>query len=380
MNRAVIGLGFGDEGKGLVIDWLCSQSPNLVVRFNGGHQAGHTVVDGNYRHVFSNFGSGTLKKVPTYWSKFCTVEPRGLLKEFALLKDNGYSPRIYIDNDCPITTPYDMWHNQSNAHHGSVGVGFGSTIAREEKFLSLTFRDLFYEDVFVEKFSNIRAYYGIDQVSKPVYTEFLKACCDISNHIDGIYGIDGLPVLPATRTYEGAQGLLLDQHYGFFPNVTRSNTGTKNILELCDDPIQYYLVTRAYQTRHGKGFMSNENLPHKIRENDLETNKEHHYQGKFRRSLLDVSLLEYAIQKDNKLRSTHRNWLNLVITCLDHIVDDYKFTYHKKVYEFISESDFVQRISEILGIDNVYLSHGDQAKDIIKYHRKVSSVGRASDR
>ena len=86
--------------------------------------------------------------------------------------------------------------------------------------------------------------------------------------------------------FEGSQGLLLDQHHGFFPNVTRANVGLENVESFTglNDIYEVYLVTRAYQTRHGNGFMTNENRPHNITENIEETNKEHEYQGKFRRS------------------------------------------------------------------------------------------------
>ena len=72
-NFVIIGLGFGDEGKGLITDYFCSKLKNpLVIRFSGGHQVGHTVIYNDIRHMFSNFGSGTLRNIPTYWSKFCT--------------------------------------------------------------------------------------------------------------------------------------------------------------------------------------------------------------------------------------------------------------------------------------------------------------------
>ena len=68
---AVIGLGFGDEGKGSVVSYLTKACDSTIVaRFSGGHQVGHTVCTNNTRHVFSNFGSGTLNGTPTYWSKF----------------------------------------------------------------------------------------------------------------------------------------------------------------------------------------------------------------------------------------------------------------------------------------------------------------------
>ena len=131
--KIVLGIGFGDEGKGMTVDRLCSHSPDdtLVVRFSGGHQVGHTVVRDEYRHVFSNFGSGTLRGVPTYWSQYCTVEPIGLLRELSILKQENINPILYIDAKCPITTPYDIEYNrkiESKNMHGSCGVGFGTTL------------------------------------------------------------------------------------------------------------------------------------------------------------------------------------------------------------------------------------------------------------
>src|SRR5690606_12238557 len=108
VGKAVIGIGFGDEGKGITTDFLCSRSRNpIVVRFSGGHQAGHTVVLNGVRHVFSNFGSGTLRGAPTYWAKYCTVNPIGIINELDSLIKKGITPKLYIDEKCPITTPYD---------------------------------------------------------------------------------------------------------------------------------------------------------------------------------------------------------------------------------------------------------------------------------
>lgn len=105
-NKAVIGLGFGDEGKGLFTDYLCSQSANpLVVRFSGGQQAGHTVVRDGIRHVFSNFCAGALQGAPSYFSKFCTIDPIGIVNELTVLLDKGVEPLLFIDTNCPVTTP-----------------------------------------------------------------------------------------------------------------------------------------------------------------------------------------------------------------------------------------------------------------------------------
>lgn len=81
--KVIIGANFGDEGKGLMTDYFCNKCDNpIVVRFNSGAQAGHTVVtpDGN-RHVFGHFGSGTFNNTPTFLSKYFVVNPLSFLKE-----------------------------------------------------------------------------------------------------------------------------------------------------------------------------------------------------------------------------------------------------------------------------------------------------------
>lgn len=365
-NNIVIGLGCGDEGKGLVVDWLCSKdSILLVIRFSGGHQVGHTVVIEDKTHIFSNFGSGTLRGIPTYWSKYCTVEPIGLVNELELLLSKGINPLLYIDAKCPITTPMDISHNQDSEetnNHGSMGVGFGSTIEREEKHYSLIFSDLFYPNILDEKLRLIRRYYNEDMFC--INKDFYESCKILINspQIKKVYD------LPEEYNYicEGSQGLLLDQNFGFFPNVTRSNTGCKNAIEILkDSDPDIYLVTRAYQTRHGNGFMTNENMPHNILDNPLESNVENKYQGKFRKSLLDVSLLEYGINKDNYIRNSDKK--NLVITCLDSVINEYRFTYKGEICLCIDEDDFIKRISNILNITNVYISRSNKSENIRRF-------------
>lgn len=377
MNKIVIGLGFGDEGKGLFTDYLCSQSPNsLIIRFSGGHQAGHTVVTDNVSHVFSNFGSGTLRGAPTYWSKYCTIEPIGLLKELKILQEKGIDPLLYIDERCAITTPLDMIFNQGKEivnSHGSCGVGFGATIRREEHYYSLTFMDLFYPDVFKTKLKAIQNFYKI----KEDLTEFIECCQSLISKSNIIRTFSFPTKKFDNYIFEGSQGLLLDQHFGFFPNVTRSNIGCKNVVDLLngknysvEENFELYLITRAYQTRHGHGFMTNEEILYNgIIDNSLETNQDNKYQGNFRKSILDLSLLEYAINKDEYIKKSKGK--NLVITCLDHLYLDYRFTYRNKVYYYADEKSFVTAISTILNISNVYLSRTNNSKNIIKYNEKI---------
>ena len=371
---AVIGLGFGDEGKGITIDYLARRTYDpLVVRYCGGQQAGHTVVTADKRHVFSNFGSGTLDGAPTYWSKYCTIDPIGIVNELNDLRQKGFDPELYIDERCPVTTPYDMYHNQHdqlNISHGSVGVGYGATIAREEAHYHLTFGDLFNSFVGANKLGQIALYY-MKQKNVPALSlvRFMECVGTITNYkkIKSCYGIPNAGNRNNDYIFEGAQGLMLDQNIGFFPNVTRSNTGTTNITDMGIYP-SLYLVTRAYQTRHGSGAMSNDDIVHSIYHDPNETNVKHDYQGAFRRSLLDVDLLEYAMSKDSWIRQCPSNMKTLVITCLDHIKKDgYRFTHKGKIIECGNEMSFVDALSKRLGIKKVLISSSSISENINEF-------------
>lgn len=362
--KAIIGLGFGDEGKGLFTDYLSSREPDsIVIRFNGGQQAGHTVASGSFHHVFSNFGSGTFRGIPSYFSSHCTVYPVAIIRELDILLSKGVNPVLYIDNLTPVTTPYDIAYNHKNSLHGTVGVGFGATLQREENFYSLKFIDLFYPYILEKKLESIRSYY--QDFRNLDLTDFFHSVEKIKNSRN-IINTDGIPSGFKSFIFEGAQGLLLDQNIGFFPFVTRSSTGTKNILNLIGEKeIDLYLVTRAYQTRHGSGPLSNESIPNNIKISINETNIENQYQGKFRYGILDLSLLEYAITRDKYIKSSKNK--NLVITCLDHIESEYRFTYNNKILYSKNEMDFISKISEILNIKEIFLSRTEFSENIEKY-------------
>lgn len=360
ISKIIVGLQFGDEGKGLVTDYLCSQTKNpLVIRFCGGQQAGHTVVNNKLRHVFSNFGSGTLKGIPTYWSKYCTVDPIGIVNELIILKEKGVDPFLYIDKICPVTTPYDKVHNQNNRinnTHGTVGVGVGSTIEREKAGYSLLFKDLFYPEILNIKLELIKDYYKQGDNHKQ-----FKDYCHYIIYSKNVKLGKFLPIKKYNCIFEGAQGLLLDQNFGFFPHVTRANTGTRNVIDMGYKP-KIYMVTRAYQTRHGNGPMTNENIPHNIRINPDETNGEHPYQGIFRRSLLDLDLLLYGIDRDDYIKQSKDK--TLIITCLDHVKNEYRFTHKGNIVCCTDENEFITRIKDILNIDKVLTSRSPYSDNI----------------
>jgi len=341
----VLGCLFGDEGKGSTVNYLSNQLYDpLVVRFSGGHQIGHTVVQNGKRHVFSNFGSGTLSNVPTYWSEYCTINPLALIKECNKLETLDVHPDLFIDGNAMVTTPFDIIRNQgveTFQKHGSVGVGFGTTIQRNDDHYHLFARDLLFPKIRDAKLNNIRYLYykhtrnghpeQIEKLDKLV-EEFKAACDFVANRFN--IETDATHILNSNNLiFEGSQGILLDMQYGFFPNVTRAYTTSRNAFELINkhglsnSDIETYYITRAYQTRHGNGFMSNEDMDLSyIKENPLETNVENQYQGALRKGVLDINMLEYTISCDAK----YNKFLNpkkLVITCLDQVPDEIPVTY-----------------------------------------------------
>ncbi len=356
----IVGLGFGDEGKGLATDFLCLQHPNpLVIRHNGGQQAGHTVVtsDGK-RHVFSNFGAGTLRGVPTYWSVFCTFLPGSFLKEYAALQSLGVQPRVFIDKLCAVTTHYDVLYNQAlettrgNSRHGSCGLGFGATVERHELSpVKLFAQDLCFPEFGLLKLKAIREYYRQKLQNLPGFDfhsfdhdaadqHFLKTVEQLLtlNKQNALEFVAAAQIFAKnnswqTFVFEGAQGVLLDMDFGFFPHVTRSNTCAKNALILVKEHLQNQLasteifyITRAYQTRHGQGPMTHENAPLSLIHNENETNQYNEHQGSFRVSPLDVDLLNYALQCDDNY--SYGLTKNLLITCVDQL-DSQRVPYFK---------------------------------------------------
>ena len=336
----VIGLGFGDCGKGSFVNYLCGKSKDsIVIRFSGGHQVGHTVVIGDKRHVFSNFGSGTLQGIPTYWSEYCTIDPVGIYNEGTDLRKSGITPRIIFNANAMVTTPFDTLKNinlNNGNNHGTVGVGFGTTIQRNEDHYRLFVRDLQYPAIRDAKLKLLQEkYYGYispdNSKTKMMIEKFKTACDDLVSCYDVVNRLD--INIANNLIFEGGQGIMLDMDYGFFPHVTRSNTTSKNAIEIIKklgiEPnyknITTYYVTRAYQTRHGNGPMTNElHDTSYIKVNPLETNVNDGYQGVFRKSPLDLDMLKYAVECDEFHNPYSKK--AIVITCLDQVPENIPVT------------------------------------------------------
>lgn len=345
--KAVIGLGFGDEGKGVTVDWLCSlaTSPTTVVRYSGGHQAGHHVVHPDKQHIFSNLGSGTLRGAATAWEECCTVEPVGLSREWKILSDLGHEPLLYLNPKCPITTPFEIEQNGrciTTKKHGSCGVGFYATLKREHEGKHILVEDLYHQDIFEMKVRMLdKDSYYLNRYS---VESFFAACDWIRNNprIKMVQDIEAQEYI-----FEGSQGLLLDKDIGFMPHCTPSNVGMNQLAKLYpNDTFTPYYVTRCYQTRHGNGPMT-DHRPGFVINNEGETNVSTGTQGVFRKSILDVPLLRYALAKDGGPRGA------LVVTCLEHL-PTYAF-YDNGYKEFIKPEHFCEELSRRLGILHVFM-------------------------
>lgn len=351
----VVGLGFGDEGKGRTTQFLAEESPNesLVIRFNGGQQAGHTVClpDGR-RHVCSQVGAGTLQGAATYWSSFCTIDIGALLKEWQALQALGISPKLYWDFHCPLTTHYDILFNRLQEEqrgakrHGSCGMGFGTTIERHHfSPVKLHAFELAYPEIIAYKLPKIRAYYeqrcrelslleafmqyehdGADEIFLEQVEEINLLLVSKSVHLLNA------PEIFTSKEYkhfifEGAQGILLDMDFGFFPHVTRSHTTSRNAMHLIHTYLKeklqnapdLYYITRAYLSRHGAGYLPHEDFTFPLQHTEAETNTYNPYQEHFRKSPLQVSLLNYALDCDRSFTLDIPK--HLVLTCIDQMPD-----------------------------------------------------------
>ncbi|KFF04769.1 adenylosuccinate synthetase [Flavobacterium reichenbachii] len=319
--KIVIGLGFGDEGKGTTTDFLSQQNPDaVVIRFSGGQQAAHTVMIGDKKHVHSSFASGALRGLPSYFTEHCTIHPTFLFNERTELKEQNGNVELHLHPLAKITTPFDVWQNRKNVknlEHGTCGKGVGATMKRHESPYKLFAIDLIApRQMLIEKLKGIAYFYGFLDG-----TQIQQELDDFLHAIDKIeWKISDYSYLKSFETliFEGSQGILLDMDHGVFPNVTYANTTSKNAFEVCKflniEEIEMFYVTRNYATRHGNGWMSNENEI-ALKNNEEETCVFNEYQKELRFGDLDYDLLNYALQLDAAYITSNKK--NLVVTCLD---------------------------------------------------------------
>ncbi|MFA1539164.1 adenylosuccinate synthetase [Actinomadura monticuli] len=325
----VVDLGFGDAGKGTVVDHLCTADPvalggrppraagarvvAAVVRFNGGAQAAHNVVlaDGRH-HTFAQFGSGTFTRgVRTHLSRFMLVDPLALAAEAGHLRALGVRDaldRLTVDGDAPLTTPYHRAANRAReiargaARHGSCGMGVGETasyaLAHEDAPRA---GDCLSPARLRRRLAAVRDWYrdtfpgGGDVPDAGACADAFAAFGERVRIVGGGH-LRGL-LRGGNVVFEGAQGVLLDEWHGFHPYTTWSTTTFANAEALLAEAGASAVrlgVLRAYATRHGPGPFVTEDpaltagLPDRH-------NGAGRWQGAFRVGHLDTVALRYAL-------------------------------------------------------------------------------------
>ena len=400
---AVIGANYGDEGKGLMTDYFAARDPlkSLVVRFNGGAQAGHTVEippeDPAFakRHVFHHFGSGTFAGATTYLGPRFIVNPILFNREYQEIKNT--LPKVYVNSKSLVTTPYDMlinqWLEKSRGlnRHGSCGVGIHETEFRDQ-FTTLRVSDLYNDDLLHGIITFIRQKYipnRLNELNIPETPEikkilnssefagkFMDECRDFKAQVE-LVGTKYIFDKFETIIFEGAQGLLLDQDFGRFPYVTHSNTGLKNVVELIreskidpsldENTLNVCYVTRWYMTRHGEGPFPNEYGSKPMYPTMIDrTNETNEWQGELRYGFLDLNDLHARIEFDRTkyLPSHYWHQIQLAITCLDQ-AERNKF-YHDGVMWDFPMTRFLQTLQEEMMLDKLYGSYGPSRNKVVE--------------
>lgn len=348
----IAGLGLGDEGKGAHVDLLTRKhDASLVCRYNGGAQAAHNVVlDDGTHHTFAQFGSGTLAGARTHLSRFMVVNPFSLFAEaehLALVMSLSLEQvlaRLTVEGEALVTTPFHMAANRIREYlrdkkrHGSCGMGVGETrvhaLAHPEEALRAVDLDWRLPFTVIEKLQKIQARYsaefkealqGLDSqdglgiewgyLSNP---ETLRRCTDEFLLFSRRVRVVGSSYLEEelrkdeTIIFEGAQGVLLDESFGFQPYTTWSNVTFANALKLLEGSptvVRKVGILRGYATRHGAGPLVTEEPGWTLKSDH---NKWGPWQESFRVGHFDLVQAHYAL-------AVVKGVQEIAMSCLDHL-------------------------------------------------------------
>lgn len=353
-TKIVLGFAFGDEGKGRTIHKLCREALQLnkkplVIRYSGGPQCGHRVVHNDVSHVFASFGSGSLLNVPTkYLGGY--IDPISMFLEYRELLSLGLKiPYPIISKECMFITHYDIMYGRNDSKilsDGTCGKGIFPTFKR--------YNDKLFGG-FIPNYKNISEYLELcrDYYNYPknnyLDRRYIQYFNEIMNHQEEP-DYDCL-------IFEGSQGLLLDMEHGFMPHCTPSKVGLNGIpKKYLTEDTEVYLVTRPYLTRHGNGYEPKYGeLVNNTFTLEEPTNLDSGYQGKFKRGIFDVDLLNIAIKRHNLI--DYNVEYNLVLTHMDCVKHDYIYFLNKEEIYGGSVDSFLIAINNNLNLKfsrNIY--------------------------
>jgi adenylosuccinate synthase len=274
-NVVVIGTQWGDEGKGKVVDWLTEHAQG-VVRFQGGHNAGHTLVIGDKKTVLRLIPSGILRPdVRAYIGNGVVLSPSALLQEIAELESAGIEVRrrLSISPACPLVLPHHVALDQAREASmgetkiGTTGRGIGPAYEDKIARRALRVQDMFHPDRFAAKLLPLLEYHNfvLTQYHKRDAVPFRKTLDDtlaLAPQLKPMVADVAALIQDARHRgdsllFEGAQGALLDIDHGTYPYVTSSNCLAGAAAPGCGigpQLLDYVLgIVKAYTTRVGTG-------------------------------------------------------------------------------------------------------------------------------
>jgi adenylosuccinate synthase len=274
-NVVVVGSQWGDEGKGKIVDWLSEQA-DIVVRFQGGHNAGHTLVIDGATYKLSLLPSGVVRggKLSVIGNGV-VVDPHALLGEIAQLKTQGVAvtpDNLRIAENAPLILPLhqelDAFRESSNANTriGTTKRGIGPAYEDKVGRRAIRFMDLADLPSLGQKIERLLAHHnalrrgnGLDEIdAKAIYDDLAALAPKILPYMDAVWSLLDRKVREGKRIlFEGAQGALLDIDHGTYPFVTSSNTVAAQAATgsgVGPGAIDFVLgICKAYTTRVGEG-------------------------------------------------------------------------------------------------------------------------------
>lgn len=274
-NVVVLGTQWGDEGKGKVVDLLTDKA-QWVVRYQGGHNAGHTLVIDGEKTVLHLIPSGILREnVKCVIGNGVVLSPEALLEELKMLEDRGVpaKERLHISEGCPLILPYHVALDaarelaRGDKAIGTTGRGIGPAYEDKVARRGLRVDDLFNMETFAVKLKELIDYHNFQlvnyyKVAAVNFDEVLKQVQDVADLllslvIDVTDELDKARLRGENILFEGAQGTLLDIDHGTYPYVTSSNTTAGGVATgsgFGPAHIDYVLgIAKAYTTRVGSG-------------------------------------------------------------------------------------------------------------------------------
>jgi adenylosuccinate synthase len=277
-NVVVVGTQWGDEGKGKVVDWLTDHAQG-VVRFQGGHNAGHTLVIKGVKTALQLIPSGIMREgVACYIGNGVVVDPSHLLLEIERLEAIGLDvrSRLHISESCPLILPFhvevdkarEALRESSGAGKiGTTGKGIGPAYEDKVARRALRIQDLKHPERFGQKLRELLELHNFSLVGylnakpldyQPIFDQAMRLAAQIRPLMADVgYTIHMASRAGANILFEGAQGTLLDIDHGTYPYVTSSNCVAGNAAAgsgVGPDLLHYILgITKAYATRVGSG-------------------------------------------------------------------------------------------------------------------------------